>query len=90
MQAILFHYFYYNILHATYYLVTGNKATPQDIKNVLIHGIEVLNKDSVKVTAETIETPEVNVTEDVKNAATKKMQEINKAKEAIFSARKMN
>ena len=28
--------------------------------------------------------------EDVKNAATKKMQEINKAKETIFSARKMN
>ena len=31
--------------------------------------VEVLNKDSVKVTTETIETPEVNVTEDVKNAA---------------------
>lgn len=42
--------FYYNILHATYYLVTGNKATPQDIKNVLIHGIEVLNKDKEKYT----------------------------------------
>ena len=38
--------FYYNILHGVYYLVTRKNASPDDIKNALIHGIEVKKQNS--------------------------------------------
>lgn len=47
--------FYYNILHAVYYLVTRKQANKENIKNALIHGIEVKkqNKDGSTETYKT-------------------------------------